>query len=634
LLAPGSAHPQQAAGGPQDKKQPALDFSSPQKTYESYLRAILANDLKAAMACYLIPDDNASAALDVIVGMWVVAHHLNEAAEAKFGKRGWAVLNEWNGRIFRDDCTTGAVGRTLAHVKDATVKTAGDTATLSVKWDEGEPLEKPVFHYSRNEPLAQFRKVKGQWKIDLTAEAGPDELAAFFRPGGWGVMFRDLLAVERAVLKEFLADKYRSDEEAIAAFEKQLESLNDKYKPGWRAQAEKEKAARSVKCPSATYLGAGEPTITTSHHPMVAVANGGTVYVFWGAVGLKPVPASTALPQIPDQLAFGPRGETKFFRVPCVSVGRGGQWSPAGVLVECKGEVSPCFAWCAGEDVHLLLASRKNLTYYLSYRPTTKTWAKLAELPHDLGSYVAFEKVGPTVHAAFWEDESICYLRYDGKSWSKVLRLPGKHSGGVRLRLAADGQGTAHLCWLDIGKTGHRHAIVQGDKVAVEPLRFDDAPIDGHEFAVGFDSQQRLLMAYKADLPEKHKDANKVHVRYRTEKEWSAPEKIESGGDPLFGEFRIVSFGKQTLVTWQQREFYLLDGGVLGATFRRLAVTDGKTWTKPRWIAREPTLRGDGVPVSGTDLGLCVDRTGSVHMVWGGCAYCLAAQLGGKEVEK
>ena len=74
--------------------------------------------------------------------------------------------------VCRSDCTDEAIERTLRRLKNATVEIAGDTAALRIKWAKDEPLDKPVFFYSGDDPVARFRRVKDQWKLDGHEETG------------------------------------------------------------------------------------------------------------------------------------------------------------------------------------------------------------------------------------------------------------------------------------------------------------------------------------------------------------------------------------------------------------------------------------------------------------------------------
>jgi hypothetical protein len=158
-------------------------------------------------------------------------------------------------------------------------------------------------------------------------------------------------------------------------------------------------------------------------------------------------------------------------------------------------------------------------------------------------------------------------------------------------------------------------------------LRFDQAAIDRHEFDVGIGPRGQPLIAYKADLPAKHPDAGKLHVRRLEEKGWSEPEKIDGDGETIDGDIRVVWHEGRTLISWVQAEDYYGRNSVLSGSFRRMAILDAQTWSSTRWVAREPAERGKGAPVAGTSPGVYVDEHGGVHMAWGMCSYCLVAEL-------
>ena len=631
-----SAGAQEKAGDmPPGTKRVTPDFSTPQKTYETYLRAILAKDLKTAIACHHFSGDKAAEAIDVAVGMWMTAHELNAAARSKFGPRGLAVLQEWKEGIFRSDCTREAIERTLRRVHAGKTEIDNHVATLHVKWAKNEPSPNDVFHFSGEGPLEQFRKVKGAWKIDLHAQTGLERPADFFEKGTWGVMFRDTLAIERAILPDILNGKLRTEDETIAAFEQRFAVLLDKYSPGWRKQAAREKAAASIKAPSATDLSTRGFGITSTGVPTVAVSERGVVYTFWHARGIEKRPTRSPLPLLPSELKLSLHSEPKWSVVPGVHVFSGGQWSEPGRLLAGLYNASIAYAWCEGENLHLLVVDEtRERTFHVLYDSTAKVWNKKAELPYRLDSdYTAYRTVGKTVHTAFCLDGTFWYLAYDGREWSRAVRLDAGGrvtSGGRMTRLAVTEQGTAHVAWWALvepdGK-GHRHAVVKDGKVIYHPMRFSGAPIDTTNFDIGIDCKGRLMIAYKPDVPEKDPDARKIHVRYKTETGWTAAEKIDGQGERLFGDIVVIGNQRRTLVTWTQSESYPWRGGVLGSTFRRMAITDGEAWTAARWIARHPTLRGDGTPVSGSRLSACLDQNGGVHVVWGCCSYCLAANL-------
>src|SRR5262249_17456205 len=108
---------------------------------------------------------------------------------------------------------------------------------------------------------------------------------------------------------------------------------------------------------------------------------------------------------------------------------------------------------------------------------------------------------------------------------------------------------------------------------------------------------------------------------------WTDPELIGGEGTGLHGDIRVFANDHATLVTWVTNgEDYPFSGGILVKSFRRLAATDGKTWTPSRWIARRQSLRGKGVPESAPDVQAVIDANGRVHMVWS-FAYCMVFDL-------
>lgn len=88
------------------------------------------------------------------------------------------------------------------------------------------------------------------------------------------------------------------------------------------------------------------------------------------------------------------------------------------------------------------------------------------------------------------------------------------------------------------------------------------------------------------------------------------------------------------MVSWLAREGTKVGRGILLGSVRRLSIMDGKSWSRPRFLA----LSGGFLPSFGRtpaepiSLSLCVDKQGDVHAVWGSpeALYCLAARLGRK----
>jgi hypothetical protein len=195
-------------------------------------------------------------------------------------------------------------------------------------------------------------------------------------------------------------------------------------------------------------------------------------------------------------------------------------------------------------------------------------------------------------------------------------------------RLTVDKQGTAYVGWWSNKGWASTYglAVVRNDQVSSTRLEFTDKPIHDGDFDLGIAPNGALLIAYQAALPEGNADAMKVHVRRQEGERWTAPELIGGEGTRLYGPIRVFGNDRGTLVTWVANEDYPLGGGILVTSLRRLAATDGKTWTPSRWIARGQSLRGKGVPESASDVQVSIDSSGRVHMAWR-FAYCMVFDL-------
>jgi len=175
------------------------------------------------------------------------------------------------------------------------------------------------------------------------------------------------------------------------------------------------------------------------------------------------------------------------------------------------------------------------------------------------------------------------------------------------------------------GYTGWRQCEVA--RLTRPGLNLLISPFTIGEFDIGVAPNGAVLIAYQAALPDGHANAKKIHVRRLDGERWTAPELIGGEGTGLHGDIRVFGNDHATLVTWvTDGEDYPLGGGFLAKSCRRLAVTDGKTWTPSRWMARRQSLRGKGVPESAPDVQASIDSSGKVHMVWS-FAYCMVFDL-------
>ena len=196
------------------------DLSSPATTVRSYLVATKANDIETAKKCWAIDDDNASGALDVVVGMWVESRKLVAATEAKFGADGVKLLGRWN----RPACTDGAIDRTLERLKAAETKDRDDLARLSIPWQPGDGEALPAFLCVKA-PLV-LRKAGDQWRLDANFFTGADRAADLFGPNKVWPIWRDEMAVMHAMT--MLTEKGQLRD--VTEFEKELRSRVDALK--------------------------------------------------------------------------------------------------------------------------------------------------------------------------------------------------------------------------------------------------------------------------------------------------------------------------------------------------------------------------------------------------------------------
>lgn len=215
--------------------KPAAEYADPQATYRTYLEAIRKNDLKAAMRCWVVDDDNKSGALNTAVGIWVSMRQINQLAEKKFGTDG---LGDALKGLRRDDVSDAALDRTAKRLTDADVKATDDTAELKLKWKKEDGGDNPVFGY--RQPV-HFRKVGGEWKIDFHAMTGLKRGAELFTEGSWGVMFRDEVVVMNEAVDRMEKGKLNSAKELGEFVNDRFEVLKKKYDEAKKKEHPKDK---------------------------------------------------------------------------------------------------------------------------------------------------------------------------------------------------------------------------------------------------------------------------------------------------------------------------------------------------------------------------------------------------------
>jgi hypothetical protein len=197
------------------------DLSSPPAAVRSYLAATKANDLETAKRCWMIDDDNASGALDVIVGMWVASRKLVAVAEAKFGADGVKLLGRWN----RPTCTDKAIDLTLERLAAAQLKENGNVARLTIDWQPGDGKTTPTFFNVEAPPLC-LRRLGEQWRLDANVFTGAEKAASLFGPDQLWPVWRD----EMAVMNELTAAIEKGEIKNVAEFERELKARVDALK--------------------------------------------------------------------------------------------------------------------------------------------------------------------------------------------------------------------------------------------------------------------------------------------------------------------------------------------------------------------------------------------------------------------
>jgi hypothetical protein len=189
------------------------DLSSPAAAVRSYLVAAKANDVETAKRCWLIDDDNASGALDVVVGMGVASRRLVAAADTKFGADGVTLLGRWN----RPTCTDRAIDLTLERLATAEVKERGNVAHLAMPWQPGDGESAATYFNVKAPPLC-CRRLGEQWRLDANVFTGAERATDLFAANSIWSVWRD----EMNVMNDLTEAIDKGEFKDVAAFEREL----------------------------------------------------------------------------------------------------------------------------------------------------------------------------------------------------------------------------------------------------------------------------------------------------------------------------------------------------------------------------------------------------------------------------
>lgn len=220
------------APAPKPAKEKAA-YDTPSATWRTFVEANRRNDLKAAVECWVIDDDNKSGVLEIVVGLQISRRRLNQILEERFGKeasgdlpRGWR----------RNDMTDEAMDNTLERLGDAVVKIDGDKAEMKFKREEDDST-RPFFCYHFEGVF--LRKVGAEWKIDGNRMLELQRAADFFAEGTWGPMFRNQMRIMNEAIEGVEKGRLKSSKEAATFIEEKIATMKKTYEAEREVHREK-----------------------------------------------------------------------------------------------------------------------------------------------------------------------------------------------------------------------------------------------------------------------------------------------------------------------------------------------------------------------------------------------------------
>ena len=201
----------------QDSAASAPKYSDPKVTFSTYLDAVMREDLDAAKACWTISDGNKSGALDLIVGMDVTTRRFSKMIHSNF--------KDLEEEMVRKDHLDEAIRLTMNRAKNSGFEVVGNTAKLTIKWQEDDGYPNEAFFFTLDEPIP-FRKTGDGWKIDANnfCDLPADPSAVMKGEGLLGNAMSKHLRVMDAVVRDFQAEKIRTSEQVRKAMRQQQDA--------------------------------------------------------------------------------------------------------------------------------------------------------------------------------------------------------------------------------------------------------------------------------------------------------------------------------------------------------------------------------------------------------------------------
>ena len=139
--------------------------------------------------------------------------------------------------------------------------------------------------------------------------------------------------------------------------------------------------------------------------------------------------------------------------VPGINICDNNEWSKPQLLVDGNRQCDPVYAWCVGEDLHMLIADK--ISRHIVLEASSGRW-KSAEAPpvvpskYDFfvpSSNAAFRTVGGNLHIAYVVNDSVHYLAFKDGKWMPDLTVEGSDGFLNQVRMALNWKGNVYLGW-------------------------------------------------------------------------------------------------------------------------------------------------------------------------------------------